>query len=589
MIEFNRTGEVFSENHIDPFLRFETADSWNVTIGTGTALHSDQQAFEGKQSLRMENTDPANDFKCTNSNQSTVIPRDGSYGMAIFIRKEDLGFVINGFMDIYKNAALFNNATFIIGSIIPANDITSQWVRFLVDVDMNLNKGDIITVDFTLKGLVSFPTTTTVFIGGIMLFDKERLQSSPPFYTVPSSIDEEVYDNQIKINQNNFASKFASIDSTKQYLIEGIVDVGGTTIEVPSGGIQIAGLGMDVSKLISSSAAFALFTSPVTGSGNLFSSNLSYGISGLGSQLYDIEGATGQEAIEHERVNFDLCSSLGEIVGYRQGLEVNTGRFGGQPSLMLSGTWAGGYSITTSITRDIDDTMSKALFEEGPGFIMASRLLISMNVDLGTLAPLIDFQSSNFINPSSLKLIGCEVSRNGTFNSFDTTIYPNIDQTNISSSWRGNNGLPNTFVGGKNKLTLEVITVIASTAFVDLLGTFTASNLQHFDSPVNGQLNHLGQEPLEFNVTGFFKIEGTAGHIITIRYTVWDDSESMFVPTDGITLEIISNQGPSNNFTVTYDEDIILDKNDFVKVEVSNANSANITAKLDSNFKVIER
>lgn len=589
MKEINRTGLVYSDNHIDPFLRFETADSWNVTLGTGTALHSNQQSFEGSQSLRIENTTPLNDLICTNSNQSTIAPIDSTYGMAIFIRKTDALTVVNGFMNIYKNAGLLTSQSFTIGNTDAALDTTDVWVRFLTD-ELVLNKGDDITIDFTLKGLIAPPATVTIYVDGIMFYNKERLQEIPPFFTTP--VLSTVYDNQITLNQDNFALKIATIDTTKQYFIDGDIDFGSSPIEVPSlggKGIEINGLGKDISIIRSSAAGFALFTSPVGGSGNITIANVSFQIDGVGSQMYNITGDTGFEAIEYNNVNFNNMTSMGEITGYRQGLEENTGRFGGQPSLTLSGTWLGGYRITTSIVRGIDNAMADALFKEGIGFTMASRFLTDINADLGTLAPLIDFQSSNFVNSSLLELIGCIITRNGISDSTDTSIYPNINQTDIASAWKFNKGLPNTFVGGKNKLTAEVATVIVSTAFVDLLGTFTPSDLQHFDSPSNGQLKHLGEEPLEYNASGFFKIEGVAGDLITLRYTVWDDSASVFVPTDGITLEIINNQGPSNNFTVTYEEDIILDKNDFIKMEVSNANSANVTAKLDSRYNVKSR
>lgn len=60
------------------------------------------------------------------------------------------------------------------------------------------------------------------------------------------------------------ASDLADIDSTRNYMIDGVVDMGSQSITVPTGGISISGLNgaRDTAKLTSSEDNFTLFVSP---------------------------------------------------------------------------------------------------------------------------------------------------------------------------------------------------------------------------------------------------------------------------------------------------------------------------------------
>ena len=126
--------------------------------------------------------------------------------------------------------------------------------------------------------------------------------------------------------------------------------MGTTQITIPATGINLTGYNFDVSGLVSSEDNYTMFVSDVGGSGNVLGKDYKVDVTGVNSQVYDLTDATGFNAFEFARINYNGCTSLGEINGYRQGLETGTGRFGGSPSLTLSGTWLGGYRITTSIS-----------------------------------------------------------------------------------------------------------------------------------------------------------------------------------------------------------------------------------------------
>jgi hypothetical protein len=302
------------------------------------------------------------------------------------------------------------------------------------------------------------------------------------------------------------------IDSTKVYVIDGIIDMGSTQITVPVTGITLSGYSFDISGLVSSEDNYTMFVSetPLIGSGNMLGFDYFIEVTGVNSKVYNVYSSNGFGAFEFSRINYNNCTSLGDLYNYRQGLEIGSGRLGGSPTLTLNGLWRGGYRISTSIVRGLDAGMTTPLFRAGTGFLMNSRFLTDMNFDLPSLASLVDFSPANFPNPSTLQLSGCIATRNGVANSSDLTLTPNITQKSLSCNWRNNIGLPNTFIGGLKTLSTEVETVLlgASTPTI-LLGTWVSSDEQHFDSNFNYSFRHLGIDPKDFRVTFDFVLRGT--------------------------------------------------------------------------------
>lgn len=397
----------------------------------------------------------------------------------------------------------------------------------------------------------------------------------------------------IVVTQDNLASTLgAAIDSTKVYMLDGIIDFTGTglNITVPAGGVNIVGATFDVSKLICSDATYTMFDSEVGGSGDILGMDYAVEVTGVGSQVYDLTDATGFNAFEFSRINYNNCSSLGEITGYRQGLESGTGRFGGAPELTLSGSWAGGYFIDASIVRGLDNA-AYTLFKAGAGFVMASRFRSNQNIDLPALASFLDFAPSNFTNPSTLQLENCLVTRNGIADASDANLTPNIDATELVSDWTGNNGLPNTFVGGELNITAEVITTITvAGTFVDLAGTYDVNDLQHFDEPANGQLRHLGTSPREYRVGGQLVLDTTANDEVDLKIVIFRDATASF--EDGRTIRRVVNNlvGGRDVAYFVLEDNIILNQNDYVKLQVANVAATNdITAEIDSFLTVSAR
>lgn len=420
-----------------------------------------------------------------------------------------------------------------------------------------------------------------------ILYNNLKIQSDNTLVTIANLF----YINRVIVNQGNVSSTLGGIiNSNKEYFIDGVIDTTGINIEIPIGGISLRGYNFDLSKLVCTADNYTLFTKSVVGSGNVLEQDLAYEISGLNSRVYDLKGATGFEAKETIRVNYNNCSSLGIIDNYRQGFETGTGRFGGTPELILAGTWVGGYFIDSSIVRNlVSGTYS--LYKAGVGFSMTSRFRSNQNIDLPTSASFLDFSQNNFINSNTLDLNDCRITRNGISNLNDPNITPNIEAGNLVCVWKNNQGIHNTNVGGEALVIGEVTTsIISSNVWYDLLGTYQISNLQHFDSPAPGQLRHIGDNPIEYRLIYNYVIEAQRNTDVALKIVAYRASTNSFEDIKIQRRKIDNLQGVRDVAYYSLTNHLILNKNDYIKIQVMNlTDSNNATAELDSYYLIEER
>ena len=370
--------------------------------------------------------------------------------------------------------------------------------------------------------------------------------------------------------------------------------MGTTQITVPSTGISLKGYNFDISKIVSSEDNYAMFVSDVGGSGNILGIDYGIEVTGAGSKVYDLTSATGLEAFEFSRINYNDCTSLGEINSYRQGLENGTGRFGGSPSLTLSGDWLGGYRVVTSIQRGISGTVTEPLFKAGAGFTMNSRFATDANIDLGTLQPLLDFSPSNFPNSNTLQLQDMIVTRNDSLDAEDTNITPNVNASDLCSYWKRNTGLNNTYVGGTTSVVLEAATNISVIGQYEQLnaGAFLGNGLEHFTATNDGRLQHDGVSPREFEITYNLNLESQANNELFIKFYKYDAKT-----TSEVALDYTIQGRQVNSFVGGRDIAFFgatigatLDEGDqlFIKV-MNNSSTQDIIAEGFSFFRVQER
>lgn len=381
------------------------------------------------------------------------------------------------------------------------------------------------------------------------------------------------------------------LDSNKYYLIDGDINMGDIIINIPEGGLSIGGLGSSVSRLFSNSNNYTMFNTSVSGTSNLVISGLEIEVSGTLSSVYNVKSSGVNGAVVFDGIRYTNCSSLGVIDGFFQGVETLVSRVGGTPDLTLDGSWAGGFRSTQSIAIGFTSAFTTALFRKGASLSMAGRFLTDISADLSDNCALFDFEESNFPNSSTIQVSKAIISRNGVYSSDDATVTPNITSSSLACMWKDNLGLDNTYVGGRSIVTTAVATVIGGVgAFVDALGTTTASNLEHFEQSANWTLKHLGSSPVDFTVSANLFIEGLANNEVAVKILKWDDSEGVFVTVGTQTRQINSLVGMRDIGIFELSYPVVLDKNDYVKLQIANNTIlSNLTVELDSFINISER
>ena len=402
---------------------------------------------------------------------------------------------------------------------------------------------------------------------------------------------EVVLDNQIRVTQSNVATTLGGvIDSTKEYFLDGNIDMSTNSIDLSGGkDLNIKGYDFNISGMFSTEDNYTLITG--ADAGDILWSDFNISVSGLNSKVLDVTDGTGFHAFEIARINFNNCTSRGTLNGYRQGLEVGTGYFGGTPELILDGTWVGGYFIDTSIVRSLTDG-AYSLFKAGATFLMTSRFRSNQNIDLPASASFFDFAPANFINPSTVQVTGAIVSRSGAFDATDSNITPNMVAGDLVSNWSNNNGMMNTFEGGSIGVSTEAATVISTQSVFETLNAaaWTSDDLQHFDNPSGGQLRHLGNTPREYKVIANYTLDSSSGNVVTLRVSKWDDSAAGFVTILNQSRVTNNLQGGRDVGFFNININLELDTNDYVLLEVANeSGTANITAEIDSYHTVETR
>jgi hypothetical protein len=393
------------------------------------------------------------------------------------------------------------------------------------------------------------------------------------------------------------------LDSTVEYFIDGVIDMGNQAITVPDTGLTLAGYSLEKSGLTSSEASYSMFVSPsataTDASGNLFIKDLFLTTSDATSEVFNLladSDLSPGPAIELTRVNFDNCGSLGTIDGYRQGLELGTGRFLGSPSLVLKGTWSGGYRCTTSIARVMFGLTSDHLFVAHPNLVMTSRFLTDINADFPTgTGGLLDLSgvtvSTAFPNPSTVQLQGAILTRNGARSPGDPDFVKGISETDLASFWKNNLGIGNTYEGGKLVISSSAATTVslANTSYT-IAGTYTASDLVHFTQPSNEQLRHEGDDPREYRYHVNAQLLGTAADILKIEVNKYDASAASSSVIATQTREVFNFTGGSDSAFFDLIGFTNLDDQDYLYLTIQNTTAGrNVTMEIDSSLIVEAR
>ena len=372
--------------------------------------------------------------------------------------------------------------------------------------------------------------------------------------------------------------------SDVMYEVHGTVDISGIELVVPDTGLNIRGLGVGVSYLTATSDNYTMFTSPVGGSGSLNITALELEVSGASSQLFDLVDATNFNVCEFSMVNFNNMTSMGELSGYRQGLELNTGRFGGTPTLTLSGNWVGGYRCSTSIVRGVGNTTT--LFKAGVGFLMNNRFLTDINVVLPDGASVCDFSPANIAKDGDFQIF------NGEFGGLSdkSQYFPNMPESSTKAFMKDNFGINNTFAGGVWELTTEIATPLTQNTYSRILGTATGGDLVHFSASSPNAFTYISSKSSDFTLTGNIKIDGGANDSIRTLVRVYRSATDTEEDGRSNIKQITNVVGGLDLAEFFIYDTFTLNQNDEVRLYMRNeTDNTNATMKLGSILTINKR
>lgn len=390
------------------------------------------------------------------------------------------------------------------------------------------------------------------------------------------------YDNAITVKT---ASQLAGdLLSDKLYIIDGVIDMGSTSIEVPQNGLSLKGLGFEVSSLTSSENNHTLF---VDGSGNyagdLIIEELAIEVTGSGSKVMDIDNLESFGAVEFQAVNFNNCTSMGEVSSYRQFRISNVAFFNPQDGLIFSGAWAGGALWTESIAILVGAGVT--LFKEGTALTFSGSVRTDMNfLSVDTTSVFCDFQESNIIEDGGFLA--------QEFRAGNSDPIPNLPSNSTKANFIGCIGLRNTYPGSFWEVTTGATTTISSSnTLVKMAGTTTYSEENWFSNTTNNACVFDSEVMTDFKINYSLSFTGGNNDVVGVQIRQWDDSASSYINI-GARQAATLNGGASglraeNVAGFAY---ATMDMNDRIEIWIENqSDTTNITTDNSGSLIISER
>lgn len=402
-----------------------------------------------------------------------------------------------------------------------------------------------------------------------------------------TDIQGQLIDNRIVVKESSQFS--GDLDPSKEYFIDGKIDMGSLEITVPTSGLNLNGTNFDNSGLYSSSDNYTMFKSPSGGAaaGFLRGQNIFLNASGTNSKLFDLDNQGNNNSVEFTNCNigqfgYAPTTSMGNLKDYRlfrlDGCAVILCADG----LTCDGTMSG---ITVSDTIALALPATHTLFKEGTSLSLTGSFSSNMNFNsVNSATEFCNFQASNFVQDSGFKL--------STFRTTAANPIPNILSSNNKARFVNCLGIEDTYIGGEWVLTTEVTTTISTAGvYVKLEGNTTYSDMQHLTNTTDNAFVYDADETILVNVDCVIGISGGMNDQVRIKIRQWDDSASAFID-----IATSSAQTLSGGLLGTRAENInifgiaTLDLNDRIEIWVANiSDTSNVVGLEFSKTKITER
>ena len=161
-----------------------------------------------------------------------------------------------------------------------------------------------------------------------------------------------------------------ALSSSKVYVIDGEIDMTGAgSIIVPADGLELRGLGLNVSVLKSSGVGHIMFADASGDSGGLSMGDMTLTSTGASSKIFDLDnsGATaaGLGRVEFNNVNFTDVVNIGDLSNFVQLLQMTCVWRSVDDGYTFHGTWGGALFIDSFLVRGFGS--SGVMFREGTG------------------------------------------------------------------------------------------------------------------------------------------------------------------------------------------------------------------------------
>lgn len=377
-------------------------------------------------------------------------------------------------------------------------------------------------------------------------------------------------------------SDLQDIDSTKNYMIDGAVDMGTAQIIVPETGISLSGLNgaRDTAKLISSADNYEMFISPSGGySGNVTLESCSIEVTGTNSKVFNLDNDSNGSALDIVGVNFNNCTSLGDLTDYRQLLFDNIGFIFIDDGLRFNGTWTG-IAVTTSIVVGFP---AAALFKRGTGFAVGNVRSDINFLSVNAASVLFDFQTADITTKGGFSLTNVRT--------IATNAIPNIPSSSVYARIRNCIGIKNTYVGGQWYISSTAATPLNGVAIstpLKLAGTTNYRDMQWFSNTTNNAFVYDGDQVIDVEVKGNISLSGTNGDVINIYIRQWDDSASSYIDLSETAGSTMNASGRAEG--IAFNGIGTISNNDRIELWVENDSAArDVTALLNGYVILSER
>lgn len=466
----------------------------------------------------------------------------------------------------------------------------------MVDRIDNISIGEFYTSDFIKnKGLINSPSWNRLYLTKVKT-DKNA-QDGDVINTgaTDSSSVFEIIDlssatggssnpfNSIEIVQSP-ADLASPLSSDTLYWIDGVIDMGSTSIGVPSTGLNLHSPDPRVNKLISSEDNFTLFVaeSEVAGAGGFVATGIGIEVTGTNSKVFDIDNTNNGSTDEFsmDTCDFNNCTSLGTVTGYRQGLWEVIGVINCLDGITLDGTWSGGFRATTSIVLNMPS--GGTAFSAGGTLTFGNRFLTDMNFsNIQAGATAIDFSEANFINDETFIIIDATFTGAGSY-------LPNIDRSSTKIKISNSKGVRNSYIGGSYEVTTGAITIIpAVNTPTKMAGTTTYENLVWFSGDNDNEFVYESDQTIEVDVYATLSFDGGTGDNFRVILRQWDNSASSYIDLSS-TVDGVAFVSDATSVTVIAEAQI--DQNDRIEAWVENlTDGGDITTIAGGRVQVREK